>query len=70
MTSEEKGEIKSVDFEKFFHHEEHDYLVIETKERLAIGRYKLYFEFDGPLTLSFKGLYKSSYLDPVSNETR
>ncbi|GFS49299.1 endoplasmic reticulum aminopeptidase 2, partial [Nephila pilipes] len=63
-SEEEKKEPKMVELQNVFLYEENEYLVLKTRERLPVGRYRLYFEFEGPLTLTLKGLYKSSYMDP------
>ncbi|GIY10549.1 glutamyl aminopeptidase [Caerostris extrusa] len=61
---------KNMELEDEFFYEENEYLVLRTRESLPVGKYRLFFEFSGPLTLSLKGLYKSSYLNPQSKTIR
>ncbi|KFM69000.1 Glutamyl aminopeptidase, partial [Stegodyphus mimosarum] len=56
--------------EDIFPYEENNYLVLKVSDKVPPGRYKLFFQFEGPLTLSLKGLYKSSYVDPDSKERK
>ncbi|XP_054706486.1 uncharacterized protein LOC129216302 [Uloborus diversus] len=71
-----KVEVKKADDETVvalddvFQVEENDYLVLKASEKLLDGMYELYFEFEGELTLSLKGLYKSSYVNPETKERR
>lgn len=70
MTSDGEGKTNIVEIEEVFRHKEHEYVVLRAIGKLPIGKYILYFKFEGPLTLSLKGLYKSSYVDPESQEER
>lgn len=56
--------------EEVFFHKEHSYAVVKTREKMTVGLYRLYIEFEGTLKMNLQGLYKSSYVDPVSNERR
>nr|XP_042907730.1 uncharacterized protein LOC107439767 isoform X3 [Parasteatoda tepidariorum] len=59
---------KNISLVDVFQHEENDYLVLKVEDELSVGEYKLYFEFEGLLSLSLQGLYRSSYFDPVLQE--
>lgn len=59
-----------IDVDETFEYEENDYLVLKVGRKLQVGKYKLRFEFEGPFTVSLKGLYKSTYVDPETMETR
>ncbi|KAG8184338.1 hypothetical protein JTE90_005356 [Oedothorax gibbosus] len=61
---------QELEIEKFFLHQENDYVVIMTRDKMAAGLYRLYIEFEGDLKMNLKGLYKSSYVDPETNEKR
>lgn len=54
----------AIPIEEMFHYDDNDYLVLKMENKLPAGKYKLYFEFQGPFTVSLRGLYKSSYVDP------
>ncbi|GFS55864.1 glutamyl aminopeptidase [Nephila pilipes] len=53
-----------------FEFKENNYLVLKARRKLPVGKYKLYFEFQGPFVLSLEGLYKSSYVNPDTKERR
>lgn len=59
-----------VPIEETFLYEDNEYFVLRVENKLPIGKYSLYFEFEGPFTVSLKGLYKSSYVNPETTETR
>ncbi|GIX90473.1 hypothetical protein CDAR_74672 [Caerostris darwini] len=59
-----------VEVEETFEYKKHGYWVIRTKKVQPVGMYGLHFQFLGPLTVTLNGLYKSSYVDPETNERR
>ncbi|GBN47567.1 hypothetical protein AVEN_270670-1 [Araneus ventricosus] len=66
----ESIESEKMEIQERAYNEENEYLVLKMGEKLPFGRYRLYFEFEGPLTLSLKGFYKSSYLDPQTQQRK
>ncbi|GBN44912.1 Glutamyl aminopeptidase [Araneus ventricosus] len=68
VISEEDAKV--VELEDVFEYKENGFLVLKVKRKLPVGKYKLYFEFQGPFVLSLEGLYKSSYVDPDTGERR
>ncbi|GBO16356.1 hypothetical protein AVEN_157340-1, partial [Araneus ventricosus] len=66
----ESSESEKIEIQERVYNEENEYLVLKMGEKLPFGRYRLYFEFEGPLTLSLKGFYKSSYLDPQTQQRK
>ena len=59
-----------VEVEEMFEYDDNDYLVLKVGRKLPVGKYKLHFEYEGPFTVSFKGLYKSTYVDPETMERK
>ncbi|EDX14831.1 aminopeptidase Ey [Drosophila simulans] len=50
---------------------EHDFYILRTCRELLAGQvYKLSLRFSSPLSDRLEGYYRSSYVDPVANETR
>ncbi|CAL1297547.1 unnamed protein product [Larinioides sclopetarius] len=66
----DSGELEKIEIQNKTEHEENEFLVLRIAEKLPVGRYRLYFEFEGPLALSLKGFYKSSYLDPQTQQRK
>lgn len=59
-----------VEIEEMFYYDDNDFIVLKVGRKLPVGKYKLHFEFEGPFTASFEGLYKTSYVDPETMEVK
>ncbi|GFS36244.1 glutamyl aminopeptidase [Trichonephila inaurata madagascariensis] len=68
VISEYDGQV--VELEDTFEYKENNYLVLKAGRKLPVGKYKLFFEFQGPFILVLEGLYKSSYVNPDTKERR
>lgn len=64
------GDGSKIVLDEVFEYDDNDYLVLKVSRKLQTGKYKLHFDFQGNLTVSLKGLYKSSYVDPETMERR
>ena len=70
-TSLEDGSGRSIEINRTFEYKPNQFLVIETKEMLRQGqKVKLKISFDGSLTRSIVGLYKSVYTNSLTGERR
>ena len=71
MTSLEDSNGNAIEISRTFEYKPNQFLVIETKEMLQQGqRVKLRISFDGSLTRSIVGLYKSVYTNSLTGEKR
>lgn len=51
------------------HHKEHQILIIKCKEKLKVGNYKLWFQYESSLNNNLRGFYSTNYT-PIDGYTR
>ena len=61
---------KILDIAKTFHYEKNEYWVVEAADVIQKGLIQVEMQFEGSLVNGIVGLYKSVYINTLTNETR
>lgn len=60
---------EKIDIESREYHKEYQFLIINFKEKLKVGKYKLWFQYESFLTNNLRGFYSTNYT-PIDGSPR